>query len=80
MEVVKLLLREHVCHGYFNNPGLRSRQIRGHDGTIWHRTGDLGRIDEKGYLWLVGRVHNAINRGATISGPSRNHHEENSSS
>ncbi|HAZ14526.1 MAG: hypothetical protein A2X86_15455 [Bdellovibrionales bacterium GWA2_49_15] len=63
---------EHVCHGYFNNPEAFARaKIRGHDGTIWHRTGDLGRIDEKGYLWLVGRVHNAINRGGRYYFPVR---------
>ena len=25
------------------------------DGVIWHRTGDAGRIDEMGRLWLLGR-------------------------
>jgi len=26
------------------------------DGEIWHRTGDAGRLDEEGRLWLLGRV------------------------
>ena len=54
---------EHVCGGYFNNPqaGVRAK-IRDPDGTLYHRTGDLGYLDERGHLWIVGRVHNAICR------------------
>ena len=26
------------------------------DGEIWHRTGDAGRVDSKGGLWLLGRL------------------------
>lgn len=29
----------------------------------WFRTGDLGRIDEDGFVWLDGRVSDMINRG-----------------
>jgi len=29
------------------------------DGSVWHRTGDLGMIDEHG-LWLVGRVKDVL--------------------
>jgi acyl-CoA synthetase (AMP-forming)/AMP-acid ligase II len=25
------------------------------DGTVWHRMGDLGYIDENGYIWFCGR-------------------------
>jgi olefin beta-lactone synthetase len=35
-----------------------------HDGTrVWHRTGDAGRIDEEGRLWLLGR-HSGVVSGS----------------
>lgn len=53
----------HVCEGYYNNKEAFHRaKIRDGEGRIWHRTGDLGSIDEEGNLWFVGRVHNAIVR------------------
>lgn len=32
-------------------------------GEAWYNTGDLGRIDEEGYLWLTGRQKELIIRG-----------------
>lgn len=63
---------EHVCESYFNNEEAFFRaKIRDERGVVWHRTGDLGRVDEHGDLWLVGRVHNAINRGNMYAFPVR---------
>jgi len=63
---------EHVCQGYYNNKEAFFRaKIRDENGVVWHRTGDLGRIDQEGNLWLVGRVHNAINRDGTYLFPVR---------
>ncbi|MBI4242865.1 MAG: AMP-binding protein [Planctomycetes bacterium] len=53
----------HVCENYYNNPdAFRSTKIKEANGKIWHRTGDVGILDEQGRLWLVGRVHNTIIR------------------
>jgi acyl-CoA synthetase (AMP-forming)/AMP-acid ligase II len=54
---------DHVCADYYNNQAAFHRtKIREKDGTVWHRTGDLARLDEHGYLWIVGRVHNMVRR------------------
>ena len=53
----------HVCKSYYNNDqAVRKTKIVETDGTVWHRTGDLARIDEHQNVWLVGRVHNVISR------------------
>lgn len=63
---------EHVCESYYNNEEAFFRaKIRDQDGKVWHRTGDLGKLDEHGQLWLVGRVHNAIKRADEYSFPVR---------
>ena len=63
---------EHVCQRYYKNPEAFSRaKIVDTDGTIWHRTGDLIRLDKEGYFWIVGRVHNAIQRAGTYVFPVR---------
>jgi acyl-CoA synthetase (AMP-forming)/AMP-acid ligase II len=49
-----LVAGPHVNDGYLDpahDIGTKLRQ----DGRVWHRTGDLGRIDESGRLWLLGR-------------------------
>lgn len=54
---------DHVCENYYNNPeAFNSAKIRDADQKIWHRTGDVGMLDEQKRLWLVGRVHNTIIR------------------
>ncbi len=35
----------------------------------WFRTGDLGRIDDDGYLWINGRIKEQINRGGETISP-----------
>jgi len=63
---------EHVCQKYYNNEeATRETKIRDNQGRVWHRTGDLGRVDANGDLWLVGRVHNAINRQGSYQFPVR---------
>ena len=63
---------EHVCEWYYRNKEAFARtKIEDASGTIWHRTGDLARIDARGYLWIVGRKHNVIKRGGEYFFPVR---------
>jgi 2-furoate---CoA ligase len=58
---------EILCHmssdeaftGYWNRPDADESAIR--DG--WYHTGDVGRIDEDGDLWVVGRVDDMVVSG-----------------
>jgi len=55
-----------VMDGYLGDPGLTARVLR--DG--WLRTGDLGLIDQYGYLRLTGRVGDVIKSGGLKIHPS----------
>ena len=45
--------------GYWNpNPSKESLANGG-----WHETGDVGRIDDHGNLWLIGRMKGHIKSG-----------------
>ena len=48
-----------VTPGYDNNPSANEKAFT----AGWFRTGDQGRIDEEGYLFLTGRLKEQINRG-----------------
>lgn len=44
----------HVNSGYLDPTDDRStKSIK--DGSLWHRTGDAAKLDERGRLWLLGR-------------------------
>jgi acyl-CoA synthetase (AMP-forming)/AMP-acid ligase II/acyl carrier protein len=54
-----------IFKGYENNPEANARAfING-----WFLTGDLGYRDEEGYLFLVGRIKEMINRGGEKVSP-----------
>ena len=62
------LLRTHQRHGlamgYFKDP-IKTRETFGE----WLRTGDIVRVDEKGYVWFVGRKKDMIKRsGFNVAG------------
>lgn len=54
----------HVLPGYLHGEGNAETKFDV-DGTRWHRTGDLGYLDPRGRLWLLGRCSAKIrdNRG-----------------
>jgi 2-furoate---CoA ligase len=45
--------------GYWNRPDADEKAFR----DDWYRTGDVGRIDEDGDLWVVGRVDDMVVSG-----------------
>jgi acyl-CoA synthetase (AMP-forming)/AMP-acid ligase II/acyl carrier protein len=54
-----------ITRGYDNDAAATRDAFR--DG--WFRTGDLGYLDEEGYLFLVGRIKDVINRGGQKVAP-----------
>ncbi|MFF7472950.1 long-chain-fatty-acid--CoA ligase [Streptomyces sp. NPDC008092] len=59
-ETGEIAVRGHnVMKGYWQRPEETAATIR--DG--WLYTGDLGRVDRDGYLWIVGRKKDVIIRG-----------------
>jgi fatty-acyl-CoA synthase len=49
-----------IMRGYHNKPDETKKTI---DESKWLHTGDLGTMDEKGYLRITGRLKNMIIRG-----------------
>jgi acyl-CoA synthetase (AMP-forming)/AMP-acid ligase II len=54
-----------VCHGYYKNP--QEEEKRFQDG--WYYTGDIGRFDTDGYLYVVGRIKDVIKTGSINVSP-----------
>jgi acyl-CoA synthetase (AMP-forming)/AMP-acid ligase II len=54
-----------VITGYENNPDANAKSFT----HGWFRTGDQGFLDEKGYLTLVSRIKELINRGGEKISP-----------
>lgn len=52
-----LVAGSHVNESYLDTSQNADTKVQ-HDGRVWHRTGDAGRFDKQGRLWLLGR-HNA---------------------
>jgi len=55
----------HVNKGYLDPAQDAANKIPG-GPLIWHRTGDAGRLDSAGRLWLLGRIGTMV---ATARGP-----------
>jgi oxalate---CoA ligase len=54
-----------VMAGYWGDTDRDSTFVDG-----WFRTGDLGYIDEDGYIWITGRIKDVINRGGEKISPA----------
>jgi acyl-CoA synthetase (AMP-forming)/AMP-acid ligase II len=54
-----------VTSGYWNNPEANSTAFT----NGWFRTGDRGTIDQQGYVTLIGRIKELINRGGEKISP-----------
>jgi acyl-CoA synthetase (AMP-forming)/AMP-acid ligase II/pimeloyl-ACP methyl ester carboxylesterase/acyl carrier protein len=54
-----------VFNGYENDPAANRRVFRGE----WYRTGDVGVIDADGFIKLLGRLDDVINRGGEKISP-----------
>jgi amino acid adenylation domain-containing protein len=55
-----------ITRGYDNNAAATASAFR--DG--WFRTGDIGYLDREGYLFIVGRSKDVINRGGQEVAPA----------
>jgi acyl-CoA synthetase (AMP-forming)/AMP-acid ligase II/acyl carrier protein len=55
-----------ITQGYYNDAA--ATQLAFRDG--WFRTGDLGYLDAEGYLFIVGRIKEIINRGGQKVAPA----------
>jgi acyl-CoA synthetase (AMP-forming)/AMP-acid ligase II len=65
-EVGEVVIRgPNVTPGYDSNPAANAKAFT--DG--WFRTGDQGKLDEEGYLFLTGRLKEQINRGGEKISP-----------
>jgi len=65
-EIGEVVIRgPNVTPGYDSNPAANAKAFT--DG--WFRTGDQGRLDEEGYLFLTGRLKEQINRGGEKISP-----------
>jgi acyl-CoA synthetase (AMP-forming)/AMP-acid ligase II len=49
-----------VMKGYHNRPAETANALREHDGKIWMHTGDVGYMDEEGYIWVVDRLKDMV--------------------
>lgn len=54
-----------MSRGYYNDEAATQAAFR----DSWFRTGDLGYLDADGYLFIVGRIKDVINRGGQKISP-----------
>lgn len=52
-----------IMNGYHDKPEETRSALREHDGRLWMHTGDIGVMDEDGYLTIVDRAKDMISVG-----------------
>ncbi|MBF0225395.1 MAG: CDP-archaeol synthase [Desulfobacterales bacterium] len=61
---------EHVLKRYVDNPkATKENKIPAPEGLVWHRTSDVGYLDDKGRIWLTGRKSELIKYKSTTLHP-----------
>src|SRR5262249_35804150 len=55
-----------MMQGYLNRPDLTAEVM----AEGWYRTGDRGRVDATGRIWLTGRIKDEINRAGVKIQPA----------
>jgi acyl-CoA synthetase (AMP-forming)/AMP-acid ligase II len=63
-----LVAGDHVIPGYLDGLGDAEHKLQ-RDGRIYHRTGDCGRRDAAGRLWLLGRLAAVVRDGKGVLHP-----------
>jgi acyl-coenzyme A synthetase/AMP-(fatty) acid ligase len=74
-EVGEIMIKcAHMSTRYFNRPDADAVHKVRRDGEIWHRMGDLGRIDTQGRLWFCGRKKQRVitEKGVLFTVPCEN--------
>jgi long-chain acyl-CoA synthetase len=60
-EIGEILIRApQLMAGYWDDPEETAITVRTHDGERWLHTGDLGYLDDDGYLFIVDRMKDLI--------------------
>jgi amino acid adenylation domain-containing protein len=49
-----------LMQGYFGLDEVNAARLVEHEGVRWYRTGDLGRVDDAGTWWFLGRVDHQV--------------------
>ena len=61
---------DHVNRGYVDNPEAdRENKLFGVNDRVWHRTGDVGHLDDEGRLWLTGRTSDVLHVDGRVVHP-----------
>jgi acyl-CoA synthetase (AMP-forming)/AMP-acid ligase II len=63
---------ELLMDGYFEHPDATAEALQPLDdgGPLWYHTGDLGVLDDEGYLSIVGRAKDVLRSGGETVAPS----------